>query len=316
MQSEMGALPRNPGHIWRRLATIALIIASALAVAGYRIDKVHHAVLGTRPDYGPSAISPVPNLAAIDRLIWVPGLEKGWVPQGLTIAAGDLFVSAYRRRRFAQSRGPCRVFRIDPATGRELARIDVPAPCGHAGGLAYAGGKTLYLADTHTLFAVDWAAAAPKFRVIPLGPGVKGALAASGQGEIGLGAYEEGRPGRILKYRTTVLDAIEDGAVLRADMASAELAIPSFAQGAAVDPSGRLWISRSEIAWGCLDRLDPRTGRLERRYPIAGGIEGIAFDQTGHLWGVSEAGGRHIPLRYPFFPVIFRIDPARLRFGD
>lgn len=316
MQSEMGALPRNPRRIWRRLTTIALIIASALAVAGYRIDKVHHAVLGTRPDYGPSAISSVPNLAAIDRLIWVPGLNEGWDPQGLTVAGGDLFVSAYQSRRFGQSRGPCRVFRINPVTGRTLSYTDVPAPCGHAGGLASAGGRTLYLADTHALFAFEWAAAVPQFRVTPLGRGVRGALAASGPGEIWLGSYERGRPGKILKYRTALLDAPQDGAALNADMASQKLAIPSYAQGAAIDSSGNLWISRSGIAWGWLDRLDPATGDVEQEYPIAGGIEGIAFDQTGHLWGVSEAGVRHIPLRYPFFPVIFRIDPARLGVGD
>jgi hypothetical protein len=146
----------------------------------------------------------------------------------------------------------------------------------------------LYLADTHTLFQYDWAATVPKFRVTPLGRGVRGAFAASGQGEIWLGTYEQGRPGRILQFRTEVLDTLADTAVLNADMATRELAIPSYAQGAAVDSSGKLWIARSGIAWGWLDRLDARTGAVEKRYPIAGGIEGIAFDESGHLWSVSR----------------------------
>jgi streptogramin lyase len=94
------------------------------------------------------------------------------------------------------------------------------------------------------------------------------------------------------------------------------LAIPSYAQGAAVDPAGSLWVARGDIAWGVLERLDPATGRVAARYPVPGGIEGIAFDRSGRLWAVSEAGSRHIPLRYPFFPLVFRLDVARLSGGD
>lgn len=306
-----------PTRTWcRRLAALALIAVSGLAVAGYRSDKVDLPVLGERPGYGPSAVSAVPNLAAIDRLIWMPELQQGWNPQGLAIVAGDLFVSAYRSERFGQSRGPCRVFRIAPETGRELSHIDIPTPCGHAGGLAGADDKTLYVADTHTLFAFDRRAVMPKFRVIALGRGVRGAFAAARAGEIWLGTYERGRPGKILGFRTALLDALGDGAVLHADMAGRELPVPSYAQGAAFDPSGKLWISQSGIAWGRLVRIDTATGRVEAGYPIAGGIEGIAFDGAGHLWAVSEAGVRHIPLRYPFFPLVFRIDPARLSPAD
>ena len=51
---------------------------------------------------------------------------------------------------------------------------------------------------------------------------------------------------------------------------------------------------------------------------MAGGIEGIAFDQGGLLWAVSEAGARHVYDNFlaawvmPFFPLVFAIDPARL----
>ena len=63
---------------------------------------------------------------------------------------------------------------------------------------------------------------------------------------------------------------------------------------------------------GFLDKLDALTWRLEQRYAIAGGTEGIAFDQAGGLWCVSEAGARHLPWHYPFFPLIFRLDPRKL----
>jgi streptogramin lyase len=90
------------------------------------------------------------------------------------------------------------------------------------------------------------------------------------------------------------------------------VSIPSYAQGGAVDRSGRLWVARSDIGWGFLDRLDAATGRLEKRYAVCAGVEGIAIDERGRLWGVGEDGARHFPWRYPFFPVIFRLDPQRL----
>jgi hypothetical protein len=301
-----------------------LLISVALAAIGAGgispvlrdIDAVDRAIGGTRPSYGPATISTVPNLSAAGRLLWMPGLDEGWDPQGLAVVEGGLLISAYRSGRFGENRGPCRVFRVDPATGRETGHFDVPPPCGHAGGLAYIGGATLYIADTHTLFEVDlkgaFTAPVPAFRTFALGSGLRGALAASGRGEMWIGTYEEDRPGRIFKYNRAVLDGLADRAVLGEQSASATIAIPSYAQGAAVAPSGKLWISRSEIGWGSLERLDIASGLIEQRYEVPGGIEGISFDASGQLWAVSEAGARHIPWRYPFFPVIFRLDIERL----
>ncbi len=274
-------------------------------------------MLGRRPGYGPAGVSPVANLAAANRLIWMPGLDQGWDPQGLAVADGGIFVSAYRSSGAWTRRGPCRVFRVDPESGRESGHFDVPYPCGHAGGLAYAGAGKLFIADTHTLFEVDLGRAfskpAPNFRVFPLGAGLKGAFAVSGDGAIWIGDYEENRPAKMFKFALAVFARLRSGEVLGAGEASAAVPLPSWAQGGAIDGQGRLWVSRSDIGWGFLDRLDPATGRLQERYPIAAGTEGIAFDRSEQLWGVSEAGARHMPWRYPFFPVIFRLDPGRLR---
>jgi sugar lactone lactonase YvrE len=299
------------------VTTIGLIGVSSVSLESRSIDA--GAILGTRPSYGPAVTSSVPNRAAIDRLIWMPGLDAGWNPQGLAVAAGSLFVSAYRSRRFDQYRGPCRVFRLDPTTGRETGGVDVPPPCGHAGGLAYAGNGMLYVADTRTLFAVAldtaFTATPPRFHSFPLGSGIGGGFAASARNAIWLGSFSEAPGGKIFEFRTAALDALTVGAPVDAKRAARELAIPSHAQGAAIDPTGTLWIARSDIAWGSLDRLDPWTGRVAARYPAPGGIEGIAFDPAGRLWAVSEAGSRHILLRYPFFPLVFRLDPARLHNG-
>ncbi len=300
-----------------RIATAIIVVAACgISPAPHRLEALTRMVLGQRPSYGPASISEAPNLAAIDRLIWMPGLDQGWDPQGLAVAQGSLYVSAYRSRRTWKNRGPCRVFRIDPMTGRETGHFDVPPPCGHAGGLAYAGHGKLFIADTRTLFEADldraFADPAPKFRVFRLGAGLKGAFAVSGEQAIWIGDYEEDRPARIFKFDLPVLDALPDGAVLSAGAASGSVPIPSYAQGGAVGRRGRLWISRSDLAWGALDRLNPVTGRLEKRYLVPGGTEGIAFDRDGRLWCVSEGGARHLPLRYPFFPLIYRLGPARL----
>ena len=77
-------------------------------------------------------------------------------------------------------------------------------------------------------------------------------------------------------------------------------------------------LANNQTIWGTLDRLNPVTGALQRRYEIAPGTEGIAFGSTGRLWAVSEAGSRHIydhpflGLLEPFFPVAFALDLSRL----
>jgi hypothetical protein len=298
------------------LFLLAAIGACGISPISRDIQGGDHTVLGKRPSYGPATVSTVLNPAAIDSLIWVPGLDEGWNPQGLAVVEGSLLVSVYQSNRFGVNRGPCRVFRVDPGTGRETGHFDVPPPCGHAGGLAYAGGDKLYITDTHTLFEVDLKSAfanpVSAFRIFPLGPGLRGALAASGRGEIWIGTYEENQPGRILRFDRDVLEELPDRAVLSERSASAAAIIPSYAQGAAVAASGKLWVSRSEIGWGAVEELDIAGGRVGRRYPVSGGIEGISFDPDGRMWAVSEAGARHNRWVSPFFPVIFRLDIGRL----
>jgi hypothetical protein len=308
------------GRLARLLAALLIIATTGVSPVSYRLAAINRAILGQKPSYGPSSISAVPNLAAIDRLIWMPRLDDGWDPQGLAFAEGNLFISAYRSNGFWVNRGPCRVFRVDPETGAETGHFDVPPPCGHAGGLAYAGGKKLFIVDTHTLFEVDldqaFTGSAPRLQVFPLGRGVKGAFAVSGRGEIGIGDYQEARRASIRGYGVAVLETLQHGAVLGSDAASRVVTIPSYAQGGAIGSDNALWVSRSNLGWGFLDKLDAVTGHLKRRYAIAAGTEGVVFDPAGQLWCVSEAGARHLPLRYPFFPVIFRLDPARLTPAD
>ncbi|HRD75166.1 MAG TPA: hypothetical protein PK264_04395, partial [Hyphomicrobiaceae bacterium] len=52
--------------------------------------------LGTAPTYTTRVLSEPPNAAAISTRIWAPGLDEGYVPQGLTFAEGAIFLGTYR----------------------------------------------------------------------------------------------------------------------------------------------------------------------------------------------------------------------------
>ena len=91
-------------------------------------------IVGIAPSYGPKTVSPVPNAAAIVRRIWLPELDAGYDPQGLAVDNDAGYVSAYRSDSLNVCRGPCRVIRIDVETGGAAGYVDVPNPCGHAGG--------------------------------------------------------------------------------------------------------------------------------------------------------------------------------------
>lgn len=308
----------------RRAAAAACIGLAGLCfvAVGLRITEAPaEAILGTQPLYGPSTVNRAPNGASIIQRIWMPGLNEGYNPQGLAVIGDSILIAAYRSDSPDIHRGPCRVFRVDAMTGSRMGQFDVPPPCGHAGGLATAADGRLYVADTHTLFVSrlgDAFANAPRFRAIPLGPGLTGALAASDQQSIWLGTYREDGPGRLYRFTADALDRVPEGMTLYASAAVVQIAIPSYAQGAAIDAAGRLWVTRSDLRWGELDRLDPAGGKVEREYPAPPGIEGIAFDAGGRLWAASEAGARHYyegwrALVLPFYPLIFAIEPDRLQ---
>jgi sugar lactone lactonase YvrE len=304
------------GRRQSRAAAVVVALAALLLLAD-AAPRTDEPVLGTPPSYGPGRVGGEPNDGAVVRRIWMPGLDQGWNPQGLTVAQDEILVAAYRSDSREMHRGPCRVFRVDPRSGADIGEFDVPSPCGHAGGLGYAGNGRLYLADTHTLFAIDLAG--PRIvRTIPLAPDVVGALAVSAADAVWIGSYRTDGPGRLLLFPRAVLDSLPDGAVLETERAAAELRIPSHAQGAAIDKDGRLWVARSGLRWGELDRLDMKSGAVERAYRAPAGLEGIAFDAEGRLWAVSEAGARHYyagiwgALLLPFYPLIVAIDPQRL----
>ena len=133
-----------------RPAAAALLALAATMVA----TPVLADPLGRRPTYIDRPLSAVPNAGAITAQIWAPGLDDGFVPQGIAAIGGALYVSSYHSESRDKDRGLCRLYRIDPRTGNVTATLDLPAANGHAGGLAKGPPGMLFVADTWTAFEV------------------------------------------------------------------------------------------------------------------------------------------------------------------
>src|SRR5438477_46028 len=75
-------------------------------------------ILGKKPEYLDAHAVSFANAQATTQQIWAPGLDDEYVPQGLAIDGRSVLVAAYRSGDLAVTRGPCRIFRVDVATGR------------------------------------------------------------------------------------------------------------------------------------------------------------------------------------------------------
>lgn len=283
----------------RALSSLAFVLLALPALA--------QAPSGRAPTHTGRALSDVPNAQAITRRIWAPGLDEGYVPQGLTVTGGALYVSAYLSADPGQDRGPCRLYRLDPGSGAVLGALDLPAACGHAGGLAKGPGGSIFLADTRIVFEIAPGGTAV-LRSFRLAGAVKGSFAAGSTDALWLGSFERGKAGTLYRFPFSALRPV----LSEADAAAA-LPLPSEAQGAGFDGQGRLWLTRSTGKFGELLRLDPASGAVEARHAMPAGVEDLSFDASGRLWTLSEAGSRRWNGWTTYFPLVFALDPARLR---
>ena len=297
---------------------LGLVTAIALLMAASAAAQLpSEPTLGVAPAKA-RALTVVPNAQAIERTIWVPHLDEGWVPQGVTFAEGSLIVSAYRAKT-AERAGSCQLARIDPASGKETGLYEIPATCGHAGGLAYLGKNRLLVADTFMLFEIDLAlafkgqadkpdAAAIK-RKIALAGELRGSYITSLKGVPWIGVYNRAGDSRIYAMAPEKLTAVR----LNDNDADAAMILPQKAQGAAFDRDGQLWVSASSGTFGKLYRIDAKDGRVTAVFDMPAGIEDLTFDAEGKLWAVSEAGSAPYAFWSTYCPVLFRIDIAKLQ---
>jgi len=205
-------------------------------------------------------------------------------------------------------------FMIEPETGRALAHLDLPAQCGHAGGLTKDPRGNIIVADTRHLFEIEMTKEKPEdfgrvLRVIALSGKLKGSFAASTSDGIWLGAYErEGEP---------TLFKIPWGALRQPKISEAQateaIALPLNAQGAAFDASDDLWVTRSGSKFGELLKLDRKSGAVLSRHDMPIGIEDVSYEPGGALWSLSEAGSKRWNAWPAFYPLAFRIDVKLLK---
>jgi hypothetical protein len=282
--------------------TIGIFAAALFASTSFAADLPR----GTKPGSVTRPLSEVPNEGAIVERIWLPGHDEGYVPQGLAFADGRLVLGTYRSTDPKQNRGPCRVFFVIPATGAIDTQVDLPSGCGHAGGIAALKDGRIVVADTRLLHVLK------NRRVVAavkLKGKLQGSFADSDGASLWLGAYDRDRTGQMWRMPASALSRKE---LTERDAASTVTA-PQRAQGLAVDRNGQLWVTVSGSRDGWLLRLDATTGDVQARYAMPAGIEDIAFDDKGLLWATSEAGSLRWSAWSTNFPLLFAIDPARLR---
>lgn len=308
--------PRAAALLFLGLASCGTATATTTATA------TAQQIGGEAPRYAERPLSATPLDAAIRLRHWAPGLNDGYVPQGLTMARGTLFVGAYRSTDTKINRGPAKVFAVDPQNGAVIGGFELPAAIGHADGLAATpDGDLLYVADnSRQLFAFDLgrslqagrAVAAGAPRKLAEGGGQPGSNLLAFDGTYlwfgrfrrdGAADIYAAEPSRIFTGSKTPLTAAET---------ARHLPIPAFAQGASFDAAGQLWISASNGKGGHLYRLDARDGRVLATYAAMAGIEDLAHDAQGRLWAVAEAGSPRWHGWATFFPLLFAIDPAAL----
>ena len=293
-------------------------VLTFLAVAS--ISVMGADVLGKKPQHVWGGPSSVVNSQAITRMIWAPGIDDGYVPQGLAVAGNAVLVSGYKSEDTKVDRGPCRVFRVDVQTGECTGYFDMPEECGHAGGLAVLGNGVLVIADTKRLYKVDLDKAFQAgdlkdalLGTVKLGGDLKGSLADFDGTAIFLGSSEKDEAkAKGCFLPASVFDS-HDGKTVKEDAVARSFPIDAEAQGAAFDREGNLWLSFSTSKFGKLRKVDPATGKVLAEFPMVIGLEDIGFDQDGRLWAVSEAGSLRWSKWSKTFPVVFQVDVSLLK---
>ena len=297
----------------RKILIAALLLSAATAAAAD--------ILGAKPSYVDAPPASLPNSQAITPRIWIPGLDEGWTPQGLTLVGKHALVSAYQETDATKPK--CRVFRVELATGNIDGSFDMPAPCVHAGGITDIGGGFVVLADTRQDWRIDLEKAlaagsgdAAAKGMIKLARGFGSAFTFFDGKDLWNGVFVRQADAADSKVYRLDLGLFDRGvATVDRDVPLEILPVPIFAQGGAFDRQGNLWIAASDgPKVSRLHRVDRKTGAALATYEMPSRIENIVFDKDNRLWAISEAGSRkYHNERDPDFPFIFEIDVAKLK---
>ncbi len=277
-------------------------------------------VLGKKPRHVQNGPSSVVNNQAITTMIWAPGIDDGYVPQGLTLAEGTVLISSYKSTDPDISNGPCRIFKVDAKTGEYTGQFDLPEDCGHAGGLVYIGNSILVAADTRQLYKIDMNKAFQDgntkkalLAVVRLEGNLKGSFIDFDGTSLFVGSSEKDASKANSFFLPLSVFETHNGKAINEDIASKSYSIAAIGQGAAFDQQGNLWMTFSNSKHGELQKVNPNSGEVLARYEMVIGIEDLGFDQNGKLWSVSEAGSLRWSNWSKTFPIVFQMDVTKLK---
>jgi DNA-binding beta-propeller fold protein YncE len=296
---------------------VAITFLTALFVNSTKADTAQ--ILGKKPAHI-SSPSSVPNEQAITKMIWAPGIDDGYVPQGLAFADGAVFISGYQSTDPKVDKGPCRVFKVATETGQQVGFFDLLEDCGHAGGLVSLGNGVLIIADTRRLYKVDLPKALQSQNAesallgsVRLSGQLKGSFIDFDGSSIFIGSSEKDQSKAKGHYLPLDIFDTQNGKTINEGKAIHSVPIGAEAQGAGFDRDRNLWLTFSSSKYGSLQKIDSKTGQVLADYRMAIGVEDIGFDDEGRLWIVSEAGSRRWSKWSQKFPILFQIDVTKLK---
>jgi hypothetical protein len=268
----------------------------------------HRDVRGPRPTYSTQRLATFPNDSTLCAGLWLPRPRANLVPQALALGGRHtVWVVGYRNG--PRGERPCRLIRIDRHTGARVAyqprivgRVGVRPPqyCRHGGGIAAARGM-LWIAEKHKLWMYDphrAGSSARATRVWRIQLPVRGSTIVVRGDLLGVVPFtKKGTPSiRWYRFADVLHRRVTDlGDTARAPKQVAPVrrtAVPTYVQGAAFGPKGRLYLTRSS----------PRCGELlalgGRRIAFVPGAEQLQIGPAGQrVWVVSESGARPFQLR-------------------
>jgi len=298
------------------LCLVTLIGLSVFFASGARTSET--VILGEKPFYASGQISDVPGKHAILSRIWTPGLEEGYVPQGVATLDNYLYISSYRSIDARISTGMSRVYKVDKTSGSVFGYFDLPDFFVHPSGLEFYGTEKLIVSDEScfavldlNLSLVDRDCSRSILFALDLDESLKASSVAYDGKRVWFLKYDKKGPGRAYGFSADALVACS-GKILKGDMSQYGFGIQAKTQGGAFDTDGHLWLTQSDSKFGRLQKIDVNSGRLLEEYELVAGLEDIGFDENGHLWSVSEAGSRRWQHWRTFYPLVFQVDLLKL----
>ena len=287
----------------------------------------HDQVRGADPTYTNKRLADFRNHKRMCGGIWLPTPRRYFVPQGLAILNSTAWVSGFR---FSKGYGerPCQLRKVSLVTGKQLALYSAVygrvgsrprTYCRHGGGIL-ARGNYLWIVEKNKLWQVHPAGASRVLnarRVWRIKAPARGSAIVATRKSIGLVPFQTSGKAHIYWFRFKQLQrrgVLDLGARSEGDKqvgAVARTRVPTYVQGATLDPAGGLYLARSTLA--CGELVTPGG----RRLGFVPGAEGIQFGpRLNRLYAVSESGARpYARSRKPFTAGVSRFEWPGLGHG-